>query len=217
MPSVAPLNNPHANQPITKAGVPLESATKVLILIHGRGATAHGMLGLLPELNANDFAVLAPQAANNTWYPNSFLAPMNTNQPDLDSALNRIESIVAELIAGGIASDHIALLGFSQGACLATEFAARHPRRYGAILAFSGGLIGPPGTPRTYKGSLDKTPVFLGSGDPDPHVPFQRVEETRDVLQRMNTNVDMRRYPGMPHTINEDELEAGRNILSQLH
>jgi predicted esterase len=124
-----------------------------------------------------------------------------------------VESVVADLIARGIASERIAVLGFSQGACLATEFAARHPRRYGAVMGLTGGLIGPDGTPRTYTGSLAGTPVFLGTSDPDPHVPFARVEETRDVLQRMGATVELRRYPGMPHTINQDEIEACQALL----
>ncbi|HEY2589717.1 MAG TPA: dienelactone hydrolase family protein, partial [Tepidisphaeraceae bacterium] len=144
---------------------------------------------------------------------NSFLAPIESNQPYLDSALRRIESIVADLLARGVGSERIFLLGFSQGACLTSEFVARHPRRYGGAIAFTGGLIGPPGTPRDYAGSLAGTPVFLGTSDPDPHVPFARVEETRDVLERMGATVELRRYPGMPHTINEDEIEAARQLI----
>jgi predicted esterase len=185
-------------------------------MIHGRGASAQSVLSLYDELGIDRLAALAPQAAGGTWYPHSFLAPSETNQPWLDSALRRIESLVTHLIEEGTAADRIALLGFSQGACLISEFAARNPRRYGAIMALSGGLIGPPGTPRNYPGSLEGTPVFLGIGDPDAHVPMARVEETGAVLAAMGAAVDLRRYPGMPHTINQDELEACRLMLQRL-
>jgi predicted esterase len=161
-------------------------------------------------------AALAPQAAGSTWYPHSFLAPLEANQPFLDSALRRLESMVAGLLARGIPSNRVALLGFSQGACLTLEFTARHPRRYGAVMGLTGGLIGPPGTPHDYPGQLGGTPVFLGSGDPDPHVPFERVRETAAVLTRMGAVVELRRYPGMPHTINEDELDACRMLLERI-
>jgi predicted esterase len=199
------------------AGAPLETARGVIVMLHGRGASAESILSLFPELNVVDgLAAVAPQAASGTWYPQSFLAPPAMNQPYLDSALRKVESLVADLIARGIQSERIAILGFSQGACLATEFVARHPRRYGAVMALTGGLIGPDGTPREYAGSLAGTPVFLGANDPDPHVPFARVEETRDVLQRMGATAELRRYPGMPHTINEDEIEACRELLQAL-
>jgi predicted esterase len=206
-------NDPHANQPVLHAGAPLESARGVIVMIHGRGASAESILSLLPELNVDGLAAVAPQAAGGTWYPQSFLAPLPMNQPYLDSALGKVESVVADLLTRGIPSERIAILGFSQGACLATEFAARHPRRYGAVMGLTGGLIGPDGTPRAYAGSLAGTPVFLGTSDPDPHVPFARVEETRDVLERMGATVELRRYPGMPHTINEDEVEACRSLM----
>jgi predicted esterase len=141
---------------------------------------------------------------------------MELNQPYLDSALRRLGSIVDDLTGRGVPAERIALLGFSQGACLAPEFAARNARRYGAVMGLSGGLIGPPGTPRNYAGSLDGTPVFLGSSDVDPHVPYARVRETADVFQRMNAAVDLRIYPGMPHTINQDEFDACRALLERL-
>ena len=134
----------------------------------------------------------------------------------MDSALNKVDSLVADLLARGIPSERIVLLGFSQGACLTSEFVARHPRRYGAVIALTGGLIGPPGTPRDYPGSLDGSPVFLGTSDPDPHVPFERVKETEAVLGRMGAKVELRRYPGMPHTINEDELDVCRKLLKRV-
>ena len=184
-------------------------------MIHGRGATAQGILSLLPELGRDDIAGVAPQAAGNTWYPYSFLVPMEQNQPYLDSALRRVEAAVSELLARGVSAGRIALLGFSQGACLACEFAARHPRDYAAVLGLSGGLIGPPGTPRDYAGSLAGVEIFLGCGDPDPHIPFERVIETGEVFTRMGATVDLRRYPGMPHTISREEIDACRAILSR--
>jgi len=159
---------------------------------------------------------VAPQAVGHTWYPNSFLAPLESNQPYLDSALQKIESVVFDLLARGVPVERIALLGFSQGACLATEFAARHPRKYGAVIGLTGGLIGPPGTPRDYAGSLAGTAVFLGAGDPDPHVPFARVQETEAVLKKMGATVDLRHYPGLPHTINADEIEAVHDLLERI-
>ena len=207
------ITDPHARTPLLTAGPAPEQAAAALILIHGRGATAASILALHAELGLDALAAVAPQAAGNTWYPMSFLAPTEANQPYLDSALARVESVVADLLRRGIPSERIALLGFSQGACLASEFVARHPRRYGAVMALTGGLIGPPGTPRDYAGSLAGTPVFLGTSDPDPHVPFARVQETAAVLERMGARVETRRYPGMPHTINEDELDACRTLL----
>ena len=205
--------DPHAGQPTLTAGPELEQADATLILLHGRGATAENILSLHDDLDLPRLAAIAPQAANCTWYPQSFLAPIEANQPYLDSALRRLESLVTGLLARGIQSERIGLLGFSQGACLAAEFVARHPRRYGAVIALTGGLIGPLGAPREYPGSLNDTPVFLGTSDPDPHVPFERVQETADVLRRMGAKVELRRYPGMPHTINQDELDAARSLL----
>jgi phospholipase/carboxylesterase len=210
------MSDPHAREPVLTAGPAPEKADATIVLIHGRGADAEDMLSLYGELDANKLAAIAPQAAGNTWYPHSFLAPLDANQPYLDSALNKIESLVADLLARGISSERIVLLGFSQGACLTSEFVARHPRRYGAVIALTGGLIGPPGTPRNYSGSLDGTPVFLGTSDPDPHVPFERVKETEAVLSRMGAKVELRRYPGMPHTINDDELDACRKLLKRV-
>ena len=171
---------------------------------------------LYDVLDLPDVAAIAPQAAGYTWYPHSFLAPIEVNQPYLDSALRLLESMVVDLQARAIAAERVALLGFSQGACLTCEFVARHPRRYGAVVALTGGLIGPPGTPFDYPGTLDGTPVFLGTSDPDPHVPLARVRQTQDVFTRMGARVELRRYPGMPHTINEDELDAARALLGRM-
>ena len=186
------------------------------MLTHGRGASAESILSLYDELGAEGFAAIAPQAAGGTWYPHSFLAPLDSNQPYLDSALGRLDSLVADLLARRIPGERIVLLGFSQGACLTSEFVARHPRRYGAVIALTGGLIGPPGTSRNYPGSLAGTPVFLGTSDPDPHVPFERVKETEAVLSRMGAMVELRRYPDMPHTINDDELDVCRKLLQRV-
>ncbi|MFN3649453.1 MAG: alpha/beta hydrolase [Armatimonadota bacterium] len=209
-------SDPHAGQPVLTAGPAPEQADATLVLVHGRGAPARGMLGLYDDLALPNAAAVAPQAAGHTWYPLSFLAPLESNQPFLDSALRRLEGVVTDLLARGIPEERIALLGFSQGACLTAELAARHPRRYGAVMILTGGLIGPPGTPRDYPGSLAGTPVFLGAGDPDPHVPFERVRETAEVFTRMGAAVDLRRYPGLPHSVNEDELEACRSLLRRV-
>jgi predicted esterase len=208
--------DPHASQPVISAGPAPQDTAATLILLHGRGASAESILTLHEELGLPALAALAPQAAGHSWYPHSFLAPLESNQPYLDSALSKIASIVADLIERDVAAERIAIMGFSQGACLTTEFVARNPRRYGAVIALTGGLIGPPGTPRKYPGSLAGNPVFLGSSDPDPHVPFERVQETKDVLTRMGASVELRRYPGMPHTINQDELLAARQLLENI-
>jgi predicted esterase len=203
----------HSKQPIVRAGQPLDQAQAALILLHGRGATAASILLLAEELYHPAYAYLAPQAANNTWYPFTFLAPMQQNEPWLSSALARVGEVVASVEAAGIPPQRIVLGGFSQGACLASEFMARNARRYGGLLAFSGGLIGPPGTPRAYAGSLDGTPVFMGCSDVDAHIPKKRVEETADVLERLGAQVTMRLYPGMGHTINADEINHARTLL----
>lgn len=214
-PRLGDLSDPHARQPMVAAGPAVENADLALLLMHGRGATAQSILSLHGALGLETVSAMAPQAAGNSWYPNSFLAPLESNQPFLDSALRRIETIVTDLLSSGIPSERIAFMGFSQGACLTLEFIARRPRRYGAVIGLTGGLIGPPGTPRNYPGSLAGTPVFLGTSDPDPHVPFARVKETEAVLSRMGAEVELRRYPGMPHTINDDEIDAGRTLLER--
>jgi predicted esterase len=203
----------HQGQPIARAGQPLEQAQAALILLHGRGADAPSILLLVEELYHPAYAYVAPQAANNTWYPYTFLAPMAQNEPWLSSALARVGEVVASVEAAGIPAERIVLGGFSQGACLASEFLARNTRRYGGLLAFSGGLIGPPGTPRAYPGSLDGTPVFLGCSDVDPHIPKARVEETAAVLEGIGAQVTMRLYPSMGHTINADEITHARTLL----
>ena len=163
----------------------------------------------------NNIAYLAPQADGSTWYPYSFLAPISDNEPGLSSALSVIDRLVHAVEREHVPSELVAILGFSQGACLTLEFAARHPRRYAAIVGLSGGLIGPPGTPRNYSGSLEGTPVFLGCSDVDPHIPLERVHESSDVFRRLGASVDERIYPRMGHTINRDEIDAVRALLTK--
>jgi predicted esterase len=208
------INDPHAGQPVVATGEKLRRASAVMILLHGRGATAESILELTPYMEQPRVAYLAPQAAFNTWYPYSFLEPMERNEPYLSSALARVGAVVDQILTTGIPSSHIILGGFSQGACLASEFAARNARRYGGLIAFSGGLIGPPGTPRDYSGAFDGMPVFLGCSDTDPHIPLERVEETAEVLARMGAEVDKRIYPRMGHTVNQDELDAATALLA---
>ena len=205
--------DPHAGQPVMTTGRSVEEARAAVVMIHGRGASAESILGLFPELGLDELAALAPQAAGHTWYPHSFLAPLEMNQPYLDSALAKIDAVVNDLVHRGVPPERIGILGFSQGACLTSEYVARHPRRYGAVMVLTGGLIGPPGTPREYAGSLAGAPAFVAASDPDPHVPFARVEETAAVLTRLGATVDLRRYPGMPHTINREEIEACAALL----
>lgn len=206
--------HPHGGGPVRAAGRPLPEAGGALILLHGRGATAESILELAGLLPQPTFAYLAPQAANYTWYPYSFLMPMERNEPWLSSALRRVGEVVADVEAAGVPAARIVLGGFSQGACLAAEYVARHARRYAGLLAFSGGLIGPPGTPRDYAGSLNGTPVFLGCSDVDPHIPLARVEETAGVLARLGAVVDKRIYPRLGHTINADEIAAAAALLA---
>ena len=211
--SGAERDHPHGGQPVLTAGEPLETATGAIVALHGRGADAEDILGLALEVAPPGAAIVAPQASNNTWYPYRFLEPMERNEPYLSSALRTVAELVARLEASGIAAERIALLGFSQGACLALESAARNARRYAALIGFSGGLIGPPGTDFTYPGSLAGTPVFLGCSDVDSHIPKERVEETAAALSSLGAAVDLRLYPGMGHTVNRDELDAARAIL----
>lgn len=202
--------DPHADQPVLHYGPPIAQARRVAIFIHGRGASAEDILGVAPELGTDDVAYLAPQAAGHTWYPHSFLSPIPQNEPGITSALG----VVARLVEStGLGSERVVILGFSQGACLALEFAARNPRRYAAVVALSGGLIGPPGTPRDYPGSMENTPVFIGCSDIDAHIPVERIRESAEVFRRMGAVVDERIYPGMGHTINEDELSAVRALV----
>jgi predicted esterase len=188
------------------------------VLVHGRGASAESILALGAEVVGDDpgrrrVALVAPRASGHSWYPHSFLAPLEDNEPWLSSGLAALGELVADLEADGIPPERVVVAGFSQGACLALEFAARNPRRYGGVAGLTGGLIGPPGTPRGDAGSLAGTPVFLGAGDPDPHVPWARVEESAEALGRLGAEVTLRRYPGLPHTVNREEIEAVRGMV----
>ncbi len=208
------MEGPHQNQPIRVAGAPLKEARGAMVMLHGRGATAESILTLVPALGVSDFAYLAPQAGGNSWWPQSFLAPIPSNEPGISSAMLAVEGVLARITAGGVLPERTILLGFSQGACLAAEYAARHARRYGGVVSLSGGLIGPDGTPRNYEGSLEGSPVFLGCSDIDSHIPAERVRLSASVLERLGGAVTMRLYPGMGHTINDDELSAVRGIMS---
>lgn len=208
------FEGPHQSQPVMGVGQSLDEAEYAMILIHGRGASARDILTLSLEFNRDDLAYLAPEAKGYQWYPMSFLAPIEQNEPFLSSALVLVDDLVQRLVEDGISHDHIFLGGFSQGACLTLEYVARNARRYAGVLAFSGGVIGPDGTPRDYAGSLDGTPVFLGCSDIDPHIPLARVNETAEVMETLGANVDKRIYEGMGHTINQDELDAARQIIA---
>ncbi|WP_081212230.1 alpha/beta hydrolase [Salegentibacter sediminis] len=195
------------------AGKDLEKAKKVLVLLHGRGSTAEDILGLKSRLPLEDFALIAPQATNQTWYPYSFLAPVKENEPWLSSALDLLGDIVEDLMEKGFDSRDIYFLGFSQGACLCLEFATRNARKYGGITAFTGGLIGESLEAENYSGDFEETPVFIGTGDPDSHVPVGRVKRTAEILNNMNADVSVKIYENRPHTISENELELARDLI----
>jgi predicted esterase len=207
---------PHRIEDVIAAGAPLAEAKAAVILVHGRGATAESMLPLADAFGVSDIAYLVPQATGNTWYPYPFTAPLQANEPWLSSALALIGALIAKLDEKGFPAERVGLVGFSQGACLSCEFAARNARRYGFVAALTGGLIGPDGTPRDYTGSLAGTPVFLGSSDVDPHVPLERVHETAAVLGGLGAEVDERIYPGMAHIVNDDEIAAVKALLAVL-
>ena len=205
---------PHKGQPVLGAGVPLDKAQAAMIMIHGRGASAEDILSLAQYFDHPGFAYIAPQAAGQTWYPYPFMTPLANNEPYLSSALSVVAGLLTYLAEHGIGPERTILLGFSQGACLSTEFAARNARRYGGIAGLSGGLIGPEGTPRDYAGSLDNTPVFLGCSDVDFHIPKERVLETAAVLRRLKGDVTDRLYRGMGHTTNDDEIAFVQSMMN---
>jgi phospholipase/carboxylesterase len=207
---------PHAGQPIVSAGTPLGQSAAVMIMVHGRNASPANILDLVPQLRRPEFTFLAPAAANHTWYPYSFLAETARNEPGLSSGLSVLEQLVADLGARGIRAEQIVLLGFSQGACLAAEFAVRHAARYGGVIVLSGGLIGPPGTRWEYDGAFGATPVFLGCSDIDAHIPMERVKESATVFGRMGASVTTRFYPGMAHLINEDEIAFAQTVMDRV-
>jgi len=206
-------SDPHRGQPILRAGKPINEASAAMILLHGRGATAENILQLASELPHPEMVYLAPQAFRNSWYPYSFLSPLEQNEPDLSSALGVLGELINYIEQAGIPADKLIIGGFSQGACLSAEFAARHPQRYGGVLVFSGGLIGPPDISRTYEGSLANSPIFLGCSDIDFHIPKERVQESTTIFKQMGANVTERIYPNMGHTINFDEIEQAQQIV----
>ena len=205
--------DPHRDQPIVLRGAVLGEASSAIILLHGRGASAEDILGLGRQLANPQTALIAPRAAQNTWYPNSFLAPIDENEPWVTSALEKVKACVQQCLDAGVRRDRIALVGFSQGACLASEFTARNAARYAALVAFTGGLIGPLGKDFQYAGDLEGTPALLSSGDPDPHVPWTRVVETEKVLADMGAGVEAVRYINRPHTVLAEEVEMAKELL----
>ena len=198
---------------IIAAGKDLKDASKVLIMIHGRGGSAEDIISLGGHLQVADFALLAPQATGNTWYPYSFLAPTTQNEPWLSSALNLLKEMVADLESKGFQRDQIYFLGFSQGACLTLEFVTRHAAKYGGVVAFTGGLIGDKINLENYKGDFQNTPVFMGTSNPDPHIPVERFYATSNILKDMNAAVTEKVYEGMGHTINQDEIDKANSVV----
>lgn len=205
---------PHQGEQLVTAGTPLEEANAALVLVHGRGATARSIVQMGEEVHRDGVALLAPQAARNTWYPDSFLAPVERNEPGRRSGLQAVEDAVGTAVGAGIDRERVVLLGFSQGACLASEFVARNPRRYGGLVALSGGLIGETVDPESYTGDLEGTPAFVGCSDVDPHIPIERVHATTEVFERLGGDVDERIYEGMGHGVNDDELDAVAELVA---
>lgn len=210
------LADPHAATAVLAAGAALAEARAAVVLVHGRGASAEDILGFAEPLARPGVAFLAPQAAEHTWYPQRFLAPLAVNEPWLSSALGKLASLRALLAAAGLPDENIVWLGFSQGACLASEFVARNPRRWGGLIAAVGGRIGPQGTPFDDGGDLARTPVYLGCGDPDPHIPWARVEESAAAFTRQNADVTLRRYAGFPHSVHPEAVSFARHLLAPL-
>ncbi|SEI71055.1 phospholipase/carboxylesterase [Dyadobacter koreensis] len=202
----------HTKKVVT-AGKNIDETDKVLILIHGRGGSAEDILSLAAHLNTKDYALLAPQATNNTWYPTSFLAAPSVNEPWLSSALQIIDEVVADVVSKGILKENVFLGGFSQGACLTLEYVTRNAGRYGGVVAFTGGLIGDKIYSENYSGDFDGTPIFIGTSDPDPHVPVTRVNETTGILESMRAKVTTKIYPNMGHTISRDEIEKANTLI----
>lgn len=209
-------NHPHEQIDVHERGDALENAAAAVLLLHGRGARAEGILQLANRLEIPRVAYLAPQARRRTWYPYSFMAPIDANEPFLTSALRAVGGVVDRIHGSGLPDERIVLAGFSQGACLALEYAARNPTRYGGVVAFSGGLIGPEDHVFDYEGSLDETPVFLGCSDQDPHIPLSRVQETAQIFEALDAAVTERIYPEMGHTVNDDEISYMRGLLADL-
>jgi predicted esterase len=202
-------------QHVLQAGEPLTAARAAMLLLHGRGASAEDIMTIASEVQHPGWVYLAPQAAGNTWYPNPFTAPLETNEPYLSAALDMVSKLI-ERVEPRVPAQRIVLLGFSQGACLTLEWAARNARRYGAVIGLSGGLIGPDGTPRDYPGSFDGTPIFLGCSDIDPHIPLRRVVDAGQVLKQIGADVTVRFYPGMGHLVSGEENATIREMLAAI-
>lgn len=207
------MTDPHRDQPVRTLGAPLAQAAAAIVLLHGRGASAEDILGLAGEMYDERIAYLAPQAAGHQWYPYSFLAPIAENEPWLSSALAKVGAVVKLAVDGGVPLERIFICGFSQGACLSTEFIARNPARYGGLAAFTGGLIGPPDADLHHAGNLAEMPALFSSGDPDPHVPWSRVLASAKEFTAMGAQVETQRYPGRPHTVVPQEIEAARELI----
>lgn len=210
------MSEPHQDQPVHTAGEPLADATVAVVMIHGRGARADGFLQFAEEIDAEGIAYLAPQAERGTWYPNRFIDPIESNEPNLTAALGVVEETIQRALDAGIDHDRIVLMGFSQGACLSSEYVARNPREYGGLVAFSGGLIGPLGMEFDHEGDVEGTPVFFGCSDSDPHIPQERVTESADVFEDLGATVEVRIYEGMGHTIIDDEVDYVVGLLENL-
>jgi len=207
--------NIHQNQPVLKIGTDLKNADLIVILLHGRGGNAQGMLSLAQALAIDKIHIKIPQAGLNRWYPNTAFGPLDANEPDLTSALDAIKALITEAKEAGFSEKQIAIGGFSQGACLASEYIARNASRYAGLFVFSGALIGPPGMERNYSGGFDSMPVFIGGSDVDPWIQHNYMIDTARVFTGMGASVDFRTYPGMAHTINEDEIFAVRKIFQE--
>jgi phospholipase/carboxylesterase len=210
------MTGPHQDQPLVTAGTPVADADAALVAVHGRGATARSIVDMTSRLHREGLAVLAPQAARNTWYPNSFLEPVERNEPGRSSGLDAVGDAVETATDAGIPVENVLVLGFSQGGCLASEFVARNPRRYGGAVAFSGGLIGQTVDPADYEGDLQGTPYFVGCSDVDPHIPVERVHVTTETFERLNADVEERIYEGMGHGVNEDEIQYVDGMVEAL-
>jgi predicted esterase len=206
----------HAGQPVLRAGAQVGDAKSAVIAIHGRGGGAADILTVAKAIDLPKVSWLAPEASSHTWYPYSFLMPVEQNQPFLDSAISVVGGLLQHLEDSGVPPENVVFMGFSQGACLASEFVARHPHRYGGLVVFSGGLIGAQLDPQGYPGTLEGTPIFGGCSDIDPHIPLERFEQTGEILAGQGASVDFRVYPGMGHTINLDELAAARALIENV-
>ncbi len=207
---------PHGGQPVLSYGAEPKGARAAVIAIHGRGAGPRDILNLAPMIAAPGVAFLAPAASGGTWYPLGFMSPIVQNEPGITSGISVIHALIDEMVAAGIPIERIVLLGFSQGACLASTAAQRRPARYGGVLVFSGGLIGPPGTAWSEAGAFDGTPVFLGCSDRDAHIPEPRVRESAALFERMGATVSCRIYEGMEHLVNEDEVAFARELIASV-